>query len=58
MKPNIDINYLYPCIKWIGGKSLQTKIIIHKILQNLQQKKVFIEPFVGGGAIIIELLKQ
>jgi len=37
---------------------LQTKIIIPKILQNLQQKKVFIEPFVGGGAIIIELLKQ
>ena len=37
---------------------MQTKIIIPKILQNLQQKKVFIEPFVGGGAIIIELLKQ
>ena len=58
MEPNIDIQYLHPCIKWIGSKSLQTKIIIPKIIEKLKCKKVYVEPFVGGGSIIIELLKQ
>ena len=49
---------IYPSINWIGSKLLQTKIITPKILQSLHEIKVFIEPFVGGGAIIIELLKQ
>ena len=58
MNNQIDIRYVYPNIKWIGSKLLQTKHIVPKILQSLHEKKVFIEPFIGGGAIIIELLKQ
>ena len=58
MDKKIETQYIYPCIKWIGGKTLQTKIIIPKILERLKIKTVYVEPFVGGGSIIIELLKQ
>ena len=57
MEQQINIRFLYPCIKWIGSKSLQNKIIIPKILQSLQKNPVYLEPFVGGGSVIIELLK-
>ena len=39
MKQNIDINYLYPCIKWIGSKSLQTKTIIPKIIEKNEKER-------------------
>ena len=46
MNNKIETQYLYPCIKWIGGKTLQTKIIIPKILERLKTKTVYVEPFV------------
>jgi DNA adenine methylase len=56
----------YPPIKWLGNKSQQAHAIIPKILSNLKrkhasmraQRPLYIEPFVGSGAIIIELLKH
>ena len=57
MDNQINIKYLYPCIKWIGSKLQQTKMIIPKIIERSKCKPLFIEPFVGGGSIIIELLK-
>ena len=53
MDTKIEIQHLYPCIKWIGRKTLQTKIIIPKILERLKIKTVYVEPFVGGGSIIM-----
>ena len=58
MRQQINIRLIYPCIKWIGSKSWQNEIIIPNILQSLQRKPIYIEPFVGGGSVIIELLKQ
>ena len=58
MEQLIKTQHLHTCIKWIGSKSLQTKTIIPKILESLQHKKIYIEPFVGGGSVIIEILKQ
>ena len=45
-------------IKWIGGKRLQLQYIIPKILARLKCSNHYIEPFVGGGSVIIELLNQ
>ena len=39
---------------------MQTKTIIPKIIEKIKKNdsKIYYEPFVGGGSIIIELLKQ
>lgn len=45
----------YPFIKWPGGKR---KLVPH-ILSRLPQKiNTYYEPFIGGGAVLIELAKQ
>ena len=54
----IDTKHMLPTLKWIGGKKEQLKYIIPHILENLKKANVYIEPFVGGGSVIIELLKQ
>ena len=45
-------------IKWVGGKRKQLQFIIPKILTKLKNSNNDFEPFVGGGSVIIELLKQ
>ena len=49
---------MLPCIKWVGGKKEQLKFIIPHILENLKKVTTYVEPFVGGGSVIIELLKE
>lgn len=45
----------YPPWKWVGGK----KRLVPHILARLPQKiNTYYEPFVGGGAVLIELAKQ
>jgi DNA adenine methylase len=45
-----------PPIKWIGNKMYQVDSIVPKILES--QKEIYIEPFLGSGAVVIELLKH
>ena len=54
---NVAIKVQSP-IKWVGGKRKQLQFIIPKILTKLKNSNNYFEPFVGGGSVIIELLKQ
>ena len=49
----INMKYLKPIIKWVGGKGQIIDKIFQKIPVNIQH---YYEPFVGGGAVFIELL--
>lgn len=44
-------------LKWAGGKTKLLNNIIPLILKN-KTVDVYIEPFIGGGSIFIELMKQ
>jgi DNA adenine methylase len=43
-----------PILKWAGGKSQLTKIIIDKI-KNIEHFTRYYEPFLGGGAVLFQL---
>src|SRR5215469_5467475 len=45
-------------IKYCGGKTAQLKTITPFIFDSFKTHKLYIEPFVGGGSVIIDLLKQ
>jgi DNA adenine methylase len=44
-----------PFLKWAGGKRKLLHLIIPRILANLNEDCKFIEPFVGAGAVFLEL---
>ncbi len=44
-----------PFIKWVGGKTQIINQIIEKIPNKINN---YYEPFLGGGAVLIELMKQ
>ena len=52
------MKHMVPCVKWIGGKNDQLQFLIPRILENFHKVTTYIEPFVGGGSVIIELLKK
>jgi DNA adenine methylase len=45
-----------PPIKWVGGKCKVVQHIVPYIIREL--KNTYVEPFLGGGSIMIELLKR
>lgn len=49
-----------PFVKWVGGKTQLLKDIEYTLPSNLAQKKgvVYVEPFVGGGAVLFWILQQ
>ncbi|WP_017293635.1 DNA adenine methylase [Geminocystis herdmanii] len=50
-----------PFLKWVGGKTqLISEIdqLINKIVDEKKKKFSYIEPFVGGGAILFHILNQ
>lgn len=47
----------HPFIKWAGGKK-QLLPIIHQNLPDMSVIERYIEPFVGGGAVLYSLLNQ
>lgn len=49
-----------PFIKWVGGKSKLIPQMEQYYPKELKENKidVYIEPFVGGGALLIEILKK
>ena len=42
-----------PIIKWVGGKRQLLKEITNKIPENYNS---YYEPFVGGGAVLLDIL--
>jgi DNA adenine methylase len=49
-----------PFIKWVGGKTQLITSIEQKLATNFSQKKnvTYIEPFVGGGAVLFWILQK
>ena len=49
-----------PFVKWVGGKTQLLKDIKHALPANLAQTKdiIYVEPFVGGGAVLFWILQQ
>lgn len=48
-----------PFIKWVGGKSQLIDVIGKQIPHDLLQRKksIYIEPFIGGGAVLFWILQ-
>jgi DNA adenine methylase len=46
-----------PFLKWVGGKR-QLLPIINENLPSLDEINVYIEPFVGGGAVLFDILSK
>lgn len=55
MKDSLSITKPRPFVKWAGGK----RQLIKQLLENVPlQYNRYIEPFVGGGALLFELLPK
>lgn len=44
-----------PFLKWAGGKRKLLSVIVPKIQEKLEIESFFFEPFVGAGAVFLEL---
>jgi len=47
-----------PFLKWAGGKRQLMKEIELRLPENLESFNTYIEPFIGGGAVLFHLLKK
>ncbi len=45
-------NLVAPFLKWVGGKRQIMSVIVDHMPKNIS-KLNYIEPFVGGGAVLI-----
>lgn len=46
---------LKPFVKWVGGKTQIVKILIKLIEEEFAEYNRYIEPFIGGGALLLKL---
>lgn len=46
-----------PFIKWAGGKTQLLPVILKELQKNIN-KKTYVEPFLGGGALFLYLLEK
>lgn len=49
---------LPPFLKWAGGKYRAREWLCNELEQELQKRPRYVEPFVGSGAILLELLRR
>lgn len=55
----VDVSSARPFVKWVGGKRQLLPVILKNLPDNLGTHIVkYAEPFVGGGALLFELLKN
>lgn len=48
-----------PFVKWVGGKTQLLSDIEHRLPKNFRTRKItYVEPFVGGGAVLFWLLEH
>jgi type II restriction enzyme len=56
---NIDVSSVRPFIKWVGGKRQLLPVLLSNLPDGLGTAITkYAEPFVGGGALLFELLKN
>ncbi len=48
--PNVQMNGTPP-FPWVGGKRRLLPELIKNLPNDLDQRKIYVEPFVGGGAL-------
>lgn len=55
----IDFSYVKPFMKWVGGKSQLLGQISQRLPEDIGDGEfTYIEPFVGGGAMLFYMLKN
>ncbi len=47
-----------PFVKWAGGKGQIAEQLISLLPADILNKKIYIEPFVGGGALFFEIMHR
>ena len=47
-----------PFLKWAGGKRQLMKEIETRLPKNLASYNTYVEPFIGGGAVLFHLLEK
>ena len=47
-----------PFLKWAGGKRQLMKEIETRLPKNLESYNTYVEPFIGGGAVLFHLLEK
>ena len=45
-------------IKWVGGKSKLLQYIVPKLEKHINSDTIYLEPFLGSGAVLISLLEH
>ena len=50
----VERNKIQPFVKWAGGKRQILNEIISRLPENIDEL-TYVEPFVGGGAVLFEL---
>lgn len=40
-----------PCFPWVGGKRRLLPVLIESLPKDFAKTEVYVEPFVGGGAL-------
>jgi DNA adenine methylase len=57
MKKDINMIEVRPFLKWAGGKSKMISVINSNLPVDFERYDTYIEPFIGGGAILFWILK-
>ena len=47
-----------PFLKWAGGKRQMIPAIEKRLPEDIEQLETYIEPFIGGGALMFHLLER
>lgn len=55
---NLKTNIAKPFVKWAGGKTQLLKDIEDSLPNNFADKELYVEPFVGGGAVLLWILQN
>ncbi|NLB68262.1 MAG: DNA adenine methylase [Lentisphaerae bacterium] len=51
-------NSAKPIIKWVGGKTQLVQDIVSRLPADFDSYDTYIEPFIGGGAFLLHVLKN
>ena len=60
MKSSRDTLFARPFVKWVGGKTQLLEEVQKSLPKDITRRKhlTYVEPFVGGGAVLFWILKE